>query len=379
MIMMRVGMIVVPGFDVMSFAPLSVFDAANITLGEQRYEVRVLSETGGRTRNSFGMEIVTEPLGCDEFDTIIVGTSHDIGPAPPGIIAFLQNASGSARRIASICIGAFTLAQAGLLDGRRATTHWLYSRELQSRFPKIKVEVDRIFIADGPVWTSAGMTAGIDLALGLVERDVGPEAARVVARALVVHHRRAGGQSQHSALLELDAKSDRVQDALVFARRNLHEPLSVERLAEAARLSPRQFSRVFRIETGQSPARAIENLRLEAARPGTRPRRSNREGDWLWRSRAHAPSVPARFWGKRRRRFATRRTHSLRFDQPFPSIVPPSPRTSAYTILSVVALVVCSARKTAPFRLRLGRVGPADTGEVVAATEVRKWQILLQK
>src|SRR5258707_853351 len=193
MIMMRVGMIVVPGFDVMSFAPLSVFDAANITLGEQRYEVRVLSETGGRTRNSFGMKIVTEPLVCDEFDTIIVGTSHDIGPAPPGIIAFLQNASGSARRIASICIGAFTLAQAGLLDGRRATTHWLYSRELQSRFPKIKVEVDRIFIADGPVWTSAGMTAGIDLALGLVERDVGPEAARVVARALVVHHRRAGG------------------------------------------------------------------------------------------------------------------------------------------------------------------------------------------
>jgi transcriptional regulator GlxA family with amidase domain len=266
MIMIRVGMIVVPGFEVMSFAPLSVFDAANITLGELRYEVRVLSETGGRTRNSFGMEIVTEPLGCAQFDTIMVGASHDIGPAPPGIIAFLQNATGSARRIASICIGAFTLAQAGLLDGRRATTHWLYGRELQSRFPKIKVEADRIFIADGPVWTSAGMTAGIDLALGLVERDVGPEAARVVAKALVVHHRRAGGQSQHSALLELDAKSDRVQDALVFARRNLHEPLSVEQLAEAARLSPRQFTRVFHAETGQSPAKAIENLRLEAAR-----------------------------------------------------------------------------------------------------------------
>jgi transcriptional regulator GlxA family with amidase domain len=112
MIMIRVGMIVVPGFEVMSFAPLSVFDAANITLGELRYEVRVVSETGGRTRNSFGMEIVTEPLGCAQFDTIMVGASHDIGPAPPGIIAFLQNATGSARRIASICIGAFTLAQA---------------------------------------------------------------------------------------------------------------------------------------------------------------------------------------------------------------------------------------------------------------------------
>ena len=142
-----------------------------------------------------------EPLGSEQFDTIMVGTSHDIGPAPPAIIEFLQNAMGSARRVASICIGAFTLAQRGLLDGRRATTHWLYGRELKSRFPKINVEVDRIFIADGPVWTSAGMTAGIDFALGLLERDVGPEAARVVAKALVVHHRRAGGQSQHCPLL----------------------------------------------------------------------------------------------------------------------------------------------------------------------------------
>jgi len=116
---------------------------------------------------------------------------------------------GSARRIASICIGTFTLAQAGLLDGRRATTHWLYGRELQNRFPKVKVQVDRIFIADGPVWTSAGMTAGIDLALGLLERDVGPEAARVVAKALVVHHRRAGGQSQHSASSSLSRSNAR--------------------------------------------------------------------------------------------------------------------------------------------------------------------------
>ena len=263
---MRIGMIVVPGFDAMSFAPLSVFDAANIMLGQQRYEVRILSEAGGRIHNSFGMEVVTEPLGGAQFDTIMVGASHDIGPAPAGIIEFLKRATGSTRRIASICVGAFTLAQAGLLDGRRATTHWLYGRELQSRFPKVKVEVDRIFIADGPIWTSAGMTAGIDLALGLVEKDAGPDAARVVAKALVVHHRRAGGQSQHSALLEMDAKSDRVQEALGFARRNLHEPLSVERLAQAAGLSPRQFSRVFRAETGQSPAKAIENLRLEAAR-----------------------------------------------------------------------------------------------------------------
>jgi transcriptional regulator GlxA family with amidase domain len=128
------------------------------------------------------------------------------------------------------------------------------------------VEMDRIFIADGQIWTSAGMTAGIDLALGLVERDIGREATRELARMLVVHHRRAGGQSQHSALLDMDATSDRVQIALQFARSNLATPLTVERLAEAAHLSPRQFGRVFHAETGITPAKAIENLRLEAAR-----------------------------------------------------------------------------------------------------------------
>ena len=126
--------------------------------------------------------------------------------------------------------------------------------------------MDRIFIADGPIWTSAGMTAGVDMALSLVEHDLGGEKARDIARTLVLYHRRAGGQSQHSALLKLNAKSDRVQDALEFARRNLAAPLSVEQLADAACLSPRQFSRVFRAETGISPAKAVENLRLEAAR-----------------------------------------------------------------------------------------------------------------
>ena len=178
----------------------------------------------------------------------------------------LHSQRGKTRRIASICVGAFILGAAGLLDGRRSTTHWLFGKELQLRFPKTRVEIDRIFVGDGPIWTSAGMTAGIDLALALVESDLGPETARVAAKGLVVHHRRAGGQSQHSALLEIDAKSDRVQDALQYARRNLSKPLPVEKLAEAACLSSRQFSRVFRLETGMSPAKAIENLRLEAAR-----------------------------------------------------------------------------------------------------------------
>jgi transcriptional regulator GlxA family with amidase domain len=135
-----------------------------------------------------------------------------------------------------------------------------------SNDPNVKVEEDRIFIVDGPVWTSAGMTAGIDLALAMIEKDLGANVARAVARNLVVYHRRAGGQSQFSALLELEPKSDRIQSALAFAKRNLHTRLTVGQLAEAAHLSPRQFSRVFRAETGQSPAKAVENLRLEAAR-----------------------------------------------------------------------------------------------------------------
>jgi transcriptional regulator GlxA family with amidase domain len=130
----------------------------------------------------------------------------------------------------------------------------------------VTVEEDRIFIVDGAIWTSAGMTAGIDLALAMVEQDLGAEIARAVARQLVVYHRRAGGQSQFSALLELEPKSDRIQSALDYAKRHLDEPLTVKRLAEAAHLSPRQFSRVFRAETGRSPAKAIETLRVEAAR-----------------------------------------------------------------------------------------------------------------
>ena len=130
----------------------------------------------------------------------------------------------------------------------------------------MKVEEDRIFIIDGSVWTSAGMTAGIDLALAMVEKDLGADVARAVARQLVVYHRRAGGQSQFSALLELEPKSDRIQNALAYAKRNLDKPLTVGHLADAAHLSPRQFSRAFHAETGQSPAKAIENLRVEAAR-----------------------------------------------------------------------------------------------------------------
>jgi len=264
--MLRIGLIVPPGFAVLSFAPLSVFEAANTVLEEPFYEVYAVSMAGGRIRNSFGMEMETVRVTDGTFDTLLIVSPPEFRAQSPELLSFLRSAPASTRRIASICIGAFILGEAGLLDGRRATTHLLYAKELQRRYPRATVEMDRIFVADGQIWTSAGMTAGIDLALGLVERDIGREKTRELARMLVVHHRRAGGQSQHSALLDMDATSDRVQTALQFARSNLAMPLTVEKLAQTARLSPRQFSRVFRAETGISPAKAVENLRLETAR-----------------------------------------------------------------------------------------------------------------
>jgi transcriptional regulator GlxA family with amidase domain len=264
--MQRIGFVVLPGFQMLSVTALSVFELANGEIGEQVYDFHLLSETGGPIRSSIGVSVATEPFDDRNFDTLMVGGSAVAGSLTPGVIKFLRQALERSRRIASTCTGAFVLAEAGLLDGRRATTHWQRARELQARFPKVKVEEDRIFIIDGPVWTSAGMTAGIDLALAMIEKDFGADIARAVARQLVVYHRRAGGQSQFSTLLELEPKSDRIQRALAYAKRNLATPLTVRQLAEAAHLSPRQFSRAFHAETGQSPAKAVENLRLEAAR-----------------------------------------------------------------------------------------------------------------
>lgn len=264
--MQRIGFVVFPGFQVMSLAAASAFEFANLTAGRTVYDLHFLSETGGPVRSSFGMTIDTEPFDDPAFDTVLVAGAVGIAEATPGLLAFVRQALETARRVASICTGAFILGDAGILDGRRATTHWLVAREFQARFPRVKLEEDRIFIIDGSVWSSAGMSAGVDLALAMVEKDLGADVARLVAKQLVVYHRRSGGQSQFSALLEMQPKSDRIQTALAYAKSHLHTPLSVEQLADAAHLSPRQFSRAFRAETGQSPAKAVEHLRVEAAR-----------------------------------------------------------------------------------------------------------------
>ncbi|HEX7910100.1 MAG TPA: GlxA family transcriptional regulator [Paraburkholderia sp.] len=267
--MHRIGFLISDGFQIMALAPQAVFEYANMVAGEAFYTLDNFSVSGGEVRSSLGVQVGTRSLrGRLDVDTWMVAGVNDplTSPAPERILAFLRKGGSRARRIAGICTGGFVLAEAGLLAQRRATTHWAFGREMQKRFPDIRVEEDRIYIVDGPVWTSAGMTAGLDLALAMVEKDLGAEVARSVAHKLVMYQRRAGGQSQHSEMLDLAPKSDRIQNALNYARQNLSRSLTVEELASTAHLSPRQFSRVFTLETGQSPAKAIEGLRLEAAR-----------------------------------------------------------------------------------------------------------------
>lgn len=264
--MLSIGFVVPPGYQIMGLAAVSAFELANTHDGTRRYDIRVMSEQGGPVLNSLGIGMDTRPLARSKIDTVIVCGLLEPEPSSPALLKYLRKAAVSSRRVASVCTGAFILAEAGLLDGRRVSTHWLHARKLQAQYPRTFVEDDRIFIIDGAIWTSAGMSAGVDLALGMIEKDYGAELARAVAQKMVVYHRRAGGQSQHSALLELDAKSDRIQSALTYARGHLRSALTVEELAEAAHLSPRQFSRAFRSETGQSPAKAVERLRVEAAR-----------------------------------------------------------------------------------------------------------------
>jgi transcriptional regulator GlxA family with amidase domain len=261
---------VYPGFVLLDLSgPLEAFTLAE-TLAPGSYRFSVISLDGGEVESSTCVKVssgdVTEARAIDTF--VVVGdfalADRD---ATPEEIAFIRAASQRARRTASVCMGAFLLAAAGVLDGRPATTHWRYAPKLQARYPGVRVNGDRIFLEQDGVWTSAGMTAGIDMTMALIEQDLGRDLARAVARNLVVYYRRPGGQLQHSSLLDLDPDSDRIRKALSFAREHLTEPLTVEQLAGVAALSVRQFSRAFADATGMTPAKAIERLRVEDARP----------------------------------------------------------------------------------------------------------------
>lgn len=269
----HVRFLIYPGFVLLDLGgPLDAFSFANRLCGDC-YRLSVASLTGGPVPSSSGLEVNTERLpeaGADRLaDTLIVVGAPEPPQAPwvDDLAAAIATAAPHTRRIASVCTGAFLLAASGVLDGRLATTHWFYAPELQQRYPALRVDGDRIYTRNGGVWTSAGMTAGIDMTLALIEEDLGKDAARSLSRMLVVYYRRPGGQYQFSSLLDFDPGSDRIRRTLSFARENLGSDLSVERLADAARLSVRQFGRAFTASTGLTPAKAVERMRVEAARP----------------------------------------------------------------------------------------------------------------
>jgi len=264
-----IGVLIFPDFQLLDAAgPISVFEiAARYT--RQVPAIRVLAVKAGPVRSSSGAEMLARDLkSANGISTLIVAGGEGIATAArcETTLAFVRRLAKRGVRVASVCSGAYVLAEAGLLDGRRATTHWGRTRDFIVRYPKVKLEPDQIFTRDGNVWTSAGITAGIDLALAMVTEDHGEEVAQNTARQLVLYHRRSGGQSQFSSLLELKAPNGRFGALLSWAREHLDAPLTVEDLAERAGMSSRHFARAFAAETGATPSKAIERLRIEVAR-----------------------------------------------------------------------------------------------------------------
>jgi transcriptional regulator GlxA family with amidase domain len=264
----KIAVVIFPDFQILdATGPIAAFEIAG-RIAPDSYAIEVLSAEGGPVASSSGVRLYADPLGDDVYDTVLVaggnGSRDYAGLVPT--VDWLRARAAGARRVASICSGAYLLAEAGLLDGKRATTHWSRSDHFARRYPGIRLEPDRIFVREGAIWTSAGITAGIDLALALIEEDLGGDVARRTAQQLVVHQRRPGGQSQFSALLDMGGPNGRFAELMDWMRERLSEPLSVERLADQAAMSPRHFARAFTAETGVTPAKAVERLRLDAAR-----------------------------------------------------------------------------------------------------------------
>jgi len=238
------------------------------------YRCHIVSTTGGLIRAAEGISLETQPVSDFDgqpIDTVMVAGSFaitDVVDQSKGLVQWLQEVSKRARRMTSVCTGSFLLAQAGLLRGKRAATHWLECENFRRRFPDVSVDPDAIFVRDDPVWTSAGMSACIDLALALVQDDFGHDIAMEVARELVVFLKRPGGQSQFSQFLKTQIEDRGIFDDLhLWVGDNLsRKELSVDLLAERANMSPRNFARQYKKETGRTPARALELFRLEAAR-----------------------------------------------------------------------------------------------------------------
>ena len=254
------------------FGPAEVFaDANRLHGGAPTYKVTIVSAVSERLVESY----VGTPLNTDQIfrefrgdvDTLLVAGSVGTMRYEAAFLDWLRDQSGKARRFGSICTGALVLAKAGLLDGRRATTHWNWCAELARDYPRVKVDPTPIYVREGNCYTSAGVTAGIDLSLSLVEQDLGRSIALRVAQMMVVFLRRPAGQSQFSATLTAQTSENHsLSDLIAWLPDNLKAHLSIDRLAKRAAMSPRNFARLFRHEMGKTPGKHIEDLRLEAAR-----------------------------------------------------------------------------------------------------------------
>jgi transcriptional regulator GlxA family with amidase domain len=268
-----IGVLIYPDFQLLDAAgPISVFEIAGRyaeSCGRGAAPIKVIAATSGPVRSSSGVEMLARKFGSPSaFTTLIIvgGQGVSLPAKCQTTLNFVRGVAKRGARVASVCSGAYVLAEAGLLSGRPATTHWERTRDFLKRYPDVKLEPDRIFVRDGNIWSSAGSTAGIDLALAMVAEDHGDEIVQKTARQLVLYHRRSGGQSQFSQLLELKAPTGRFGPLLTWAREHLEARLTVDDLAERAGMSARHFTRAFIAETGTTPSKAIERLRIEEAR-----------------------------------------------------------------------------------------------------------------
>jgi transcriptional regulator GlxA family with amidase domain len=265
-----IAFLIFPDFQLLDAAgPIGAFEMPMRGISPPPYSLKIIARAPGKVVSSSGAALYAEAMPAPAtIDTLIIagGQGTEAAALDRDTRRFVRDVAKTARRVCSVCSGAYVLAVAGLLDGKRATTHWGRTSHFSKTFPQIRLEADRIYIRDGQVWTSAGVTAGIDLSLALITEDLGERVSRRVAQELVVYHRRPGGQSQFSALLEMERPDGKFAGLLAWAREHVAEPLGVERLAEQAHMSPRNFARAFTAETGVTPAKAVERLRLEVAR-----------------------------------------------------------------------------------------------------------------
>jgi transcriptional regulator GlxA family with amidase domain len=264
-----IGILIYPDFQILDAAgPISVFEIA-ARLSGAAPAIKVFSAIPGVVRSSSGTEMLARKFASPgAITTLIIAGGDGVEAAARNerTIRFVRAVAKRGVRVASVCSGTFILAEAGLLNGKRATTHWQRTRQFLATYPDVKLEPDRIYVRDGNIWSSAGITAGIDLALAMVAEDYGDQIVQKTARQLVLYNRRSGGQSQFSSLLELKAPSGRFGALLTWAREHLDAKLTVEDLAERAGMSARHFTRAFIAETGATPSKAIERLRIEVAR-----------------------------------------------------------------------------------------------------------------